>query len=157
MAETEYGKFAQERSHNDSKNLAEYGKIVLQMVIGINGLAATALITLAAATKDTAITTLQGNFVDAIRYYLGGVACGILSSIFLYASAQYWVIRWEQAAYPNMTEAKKARRKGIIYHWCALVMSILGLVLFVVGGYSAVTALKAYKATITHPSSEAGR
>jgi hypothetical protein len=79
MAETPYSKFAQERSHNDAKGLAEYGKTLIQMMIGINGLAATALITLAAATREDAINQV-GLLLPAINCYLFGVFFGILAA-----------------------------------------------------------------------------
>lgn len=46
MHETPYSRFAQERSHNDAKGYVEFGKTLIQMLVGINGLAATGLITL---------------------------------------------------------------------------------------------------------------
>jgi hypothetical protein len=141
MAETEYGKFAQERSHSDAKGLVEYGKAVIQMMIGINGLAATGLITLAAASKQTAVTQ-AGHFAPAIMSYLIGVFFGILSSIFIYGAAQYWTMRWEQSAYPNMALAMTYRTRGINFHRAAIGASIAGLVAFLVGGILALWALK---------------
>jgi hypothetical protein len=100
MPETPYSRFAQERSHSDAKGLAEFGKTLIQMIIGINGLAATALITLAAATKEEAINQVEF-LLHAIICYLIGVFFGILSAAFLYASAQYWTMRWDANAQPS--------------------------------------------------------
>ncbi len=149
MADTPYSKFAQERSHNDAKGLAEFGKTLIQMLIGINGLAATGSITLAAATKETAIT-LAVKFVYAIGCYLFGVFCGIVSSILLYTGAQYWTIAWEQNAYSNVTLAKRYGKKGYLFNLGTLAMSTFGLGAFVVGGFLAVWAILSYQAGPTH-------
>ena len=141
MADTLYSKFAQERSHNDAKGLVEYGKALIQTIIGINGLAATGLITLAAATKENAIT-IAGHFVPAIICYLVGVFFGILSFVFVYGSTQYWAMRWEQSAYPNMTLSIRYRKKGIFFHSGAIIVSIFGLLAFLAGGSFAVEALR---------------
>jgi hypothetical protein len=140
IEETPYSKFAQERSHNDAKGLVEYGKTLIQLMIGINGLAATALITLAAATKEEAINQV-GPLVPAIVWYLVGVFLGILAAASLYTSAQFWTMRWEQAAYSNMSKATVYSRWGLRYHWGAIILSVLGLIAFLGGGAAAASHL----------------
>jgi hypothetical protein len=82
------------------------------------------------------------HFAPAIMSYLIGVFFRILSSVFIYGAAQYWTMRWEQSAYPNMALAMTYRRRGINFHWAAIGASAAGLVAFLVGGFLAVWALK---------------
>jgi hypothetical protein len=49
-------KFAGDRSNLDIDAAVEYGKTLFQLLIGSNGLAATALLTLAGAIKQSSLT-----------------------------------------------------------------------------------------------------
>jgi len=65
------GKFAQVRSNNDAKSIFEFTRFMIQVVIDINGFAATALITLSAAMRDEALTTVY-TFEVLIMLFLFG-------------------------------------------------------------------------------------
>jgi hypothetical protein len=69
--------FAAERSHKDRQEQVEYGKTLFQILIGSNGLAATALLTLAGAFK-------QSGLLFAIAFptlfFLAGVCIGTRAS-----------------------------------------------------------------------------
>src|SRR5215470_13669253 len=80
-----YRRFAEERSHRDTASAMEYTKLLIQLLVGGNGFATTALLTLAGALKDqTALTTYLG---IPCTGYLAGVVFGVLAA-FDYANAQ---------------------------------------------------------------------
>jgi hypothetical protein len=133
-----YRRFAEERSHRDSASALEYTKLLIQLLVGGNGLASTALLTLAGALKDqSALTTYVG--VPCVGY-LAGVAFGVLSA-FEYANAQRmysnaWLSRSRQEA-----KAEDYHRRARLAQLRGKRWTIVSLISFIVGSLLAVLVL----------------
>jgi hypothetical protein len=84
--------FAIERSNEDYKSAVEYGKMLFQILIGTNGLAATALVTLAGALKQPSLTRV---LALPIFIYLIGVGCGTRGAIQLFRSKDRYGYSWQ--------------------------------------------------------------
>jgi hypothetical protein len=141
MTDEVYTKFAQERSHQDAKNSAEFGKALVQIVIGINGLAATALITLASASKESALTYTKTFFLPLVLY-LFGVASGAFVTLFYYQSSHHWATRWEMRARGGKRErADEEEESGKRYRHRGMICVFLSLAFFILGGLAASWAL----------------
>jgi ABC-type transport system involved in multi-copper enzyme maturation permease subunit len=138
MLDDPYGKFAQERSHNDAKMIVEYGKSLIQAVIGINGVAVTALITLSAAAKETA-AALAHRFALALVLYGLGVACGGVASLFMYLSCQRWADKWKESALGNEGSKKDIEdmKWGKSHQKLSIYFNLAGLLIFVVASLAA--------------------
>jgi hypothetical protein len=93
----EYTKaFAEERSTQDLNSSVEYGKTLFQILIGTNGLAATALMTLAGgALRNTSFSSWM---VLPLLMFLLGVFCGTKGAIALYQSKGRFSYRWQLIA-----------------------------------------------------------
>jgi hypothetical protein len=102
--------FAAERSHKDRQEQVEYGKALFQILIGSNGLAATALLTLAGAFK-------QPGLLVAIAFptliFLAGVYFGTQGLTELFVSKGGWGYTWQLRFYGERPEAEqRAREEG---------------------------------------------
>jgi len=140
MTDAPYRRFAQERSHNDAKSHAEYGKALSQVIIGINGVAATALITLAGASKENVLIYTK-YFAVPLASYLLGVASGAVVTVFYHISAHHWATKWEQSAYGNTAKTDKEAELGKRNRDRGMICVVLSLAFFIFGGLAAGYAL----------------
>lgn len=100
--------FAAERSHRDRQEQVEYGKALFQILIGSNGLAATALLTLAGAFKQPALL-----FAIAFPtlFFLGGVYVGTRGITVLFVSKGRWGYTWQLRFYGERPEDEQRERE----------------------------------------------
>ena len=100
--------FAAERSHRDRQEQVEYGKVLFQILIGSNGLAATALLTLAGAFK-------QPGMVFAIAFptlfFLAGVYFGTRGVIELFQSKGIYGYAWQRRFYDRQPDAEDRKER----------------------------------------------
>jgi hypothetical protein len=100
--------FAVERSHKDRQEQVEYGKALFQILIGSNGLAATALLTLAGAYK-------QPGLLFAIAFptllFLAGVYFGTLGVIELFLSKSGYGYAWQLRFHGERRDAERRERR----------------------------------------------
>ena len=133
-----YRRFAEERSHRDSASALEYTKLLIQLLVGGNGLASTALLTLAGALKDQSALTAYVGIPCA--GYLVGVTFGVLAA-FDYANAQRmhanaWLStsRGEDKANDYQKRARSFQLRG--KRW-----TVISLISFIVGSVLAILVL----------------
>jgi hypothetical protein len=100
--------FARERSNQDIQATVEYGKTLFQMLIGSNGLAATALLTLAGALKQPSLT-LAISF--PVFIYLVGVYCGTQGAIDLFHSKGRYGYRWQLRFFEGSKDEEERERQ----------------------------------------------
>ena len=138
-ADVAYRRFAEDRSHRDSGAALEYTKLLIQLIVGGNGLATTALLTLAGALKEhTALTTYVGIPCAA---YLAGVVFGVLAA-FDYAQAQRtYSNTWLNRARGEDDKAKANQTKARSFQLRGRKWTIWSLSAFVVGSLLAVIVL----------------
>jgi hypothetical protein len=132
-------RFAEDRSNQDSAAALEYTKPLIQLLVGGNGLATTALLTLAGALKDqTALTKYVG---IPCAGYLAGVVFGVLAA-FDYAQAQrsYSNI-WLYRSSGEFSRAKAGRAKARSFQLRGRRWTLLSTTAFVIGSTLAVIVL----------------
>jgi hypothetical protein len=100
--------FAAERSHKDRQEQVEYGKTLFQILIGSNGLAATALLTLAGAFKRSGLL-----FAIAFPtlFFLAGVYFGTRGLTELFISKGRWGYVWQLKFYGQRPEVEQRERE----------------------------------------------
>jgi hypothetical protein len=86
----------------------EYGKTLFQILIGSNGLAATALLTLAGALKQA---SLARALAIPILFYLVGVVFGTHGAIELFRSKGRYDYRWQLRFFGESAEAEERERR----------------------------------------------
>jgi len=125
--------FAAERSHQDTQAQVEYGKALFQILIGSNGLAATALLTLAGAFKQPGL--LVAIALPTLSFLLG-VYFGTLGVTELFLSkgrfAYAWYIRfsgeWPEAEPRERDEARDRNELAAGWaRWAALAFAAGGV------------------------------
>jgi hypothetical protein len=149
-----YQAFARERSHQDVKTSAEYGKTLIQLIIGANGVAITALLTLAGSQKDVG---LARSFMAPVIIYSLGVWLGLLSARSYYIASRDFATRWEHESYgSNKEEADRHFRFGVRGLRRGDICVQLGILFFILGGIVTVFVLsfpnliETLKATFRH-------
>ena len=99
--------FAAERSHQDRQAQVEYGKALFQILIGSNGLAATALLTLAGAFKQPDVL---GVVVFPIFFFLAGVWFGTRGVTELFLSKGGYGYAWQLSFFGAQPKAEIRER-----------------------------------------------
>jgi hypothetical protein len=100
--------FAAERSHNDRQEQVEYGKALFQILIGSNGLAATALLTLAGAFKQRGILL---TIAVPTLFFLTGVYFGTLGVIELFLSKGIHGYLWQRRFYDRQLDPEDRKER----------------------------------------------
>jgi hypothetical protein len=132
-------RFAEERSHRDTASALEYTKLLIQLLVGGNGLASTALLTLAGALKDQSALTAYVAF--PCIGYLAGVSFGVWAA-FNYADAQRaHSNKWLRQARGEESEAEKYRERARSSQKSGKKWTVCSLVSFIVGSFLAVLIL----------------
>jgi hypothetical protein len=99
--------FAAKRSHQDRQGQVEYGKVLFQILIGSNGLAATALLALAGAFR-------QPGLLFAIAFptlfFLAGVYFGTKGLTELFLSKGVYGYAWQLRFFGERSKAEPRER-----------------------------------------------
>jgi hypothetical protein len=114
--------FAAERTHQDLQAHVEYGKALFQILIGSNGLAATALLTLAGAFKRVDMLMVVA---APTLCFLVGVCLGTKGLIELFRSKGGYGYAWQLNFYEALAEAKRqgkaaGKQNKRVFLWASL-------------------------------------
>jgi hypothetical protein len=124
--------FAAERSHRDSQQAGEFGKTLCQMLLGINGLATTALIAYC-GTHDPAVRIPDTALLVSTSCFVAGVIFAVLANFAFLKMTEEWATRWKHVAHGNedaaekqVTKAMKLREQSRTWVWFSVVAFAIG-------------------------------
>jgi hypothetical protein len=126
--------FAAERSHRDSQQAGEFAKTLCQMLLGINGLATTALIAYC-GTHDPAVTISVKALLVSTSCFVAGVFFAVVANFSFLQMTEEWATRWKHVAHGNedaaeehYTKAMKLRRRSHMWVWLSVIAFASGAV-----------------------------
>jgi hypothetical protein len=103
--------FAAERSHRDSQTAGEFAKTLCQMLLGINGLATTALIAYC-GTHDPAVTIPKTALLASTACFVAGVFFAVMANFSFLKMTEKWAAMWKHEAHGNEESAKDHRKEA---------------------------------------------
>lgn len=87
-------KFAAERSHRDAEKANDFAKALCQVLLAINGLSVSALLTYSVAQKPLLAIPVIAIILTTISF-LVGVIFAVVANVAFLDAAQAWATKWQ--------------------------------------------------------------